>query len=290
MVGSIRGRLAKPLHKSLARIRWMGCWIAMYDPPVPRESGTKDRKVPFPRRGKNRRGCRSHRGGRKRRALAGDAPVPPGNPTVSKLGKSGASKRRFEHKMHYSATLIKYFVSLSKKRETIKEKLQKLSNNGSTNLEIVAKRLEGCGSTMKRLRRSWIDLAKTSGDSHEFIMIRFRVLVLGIDEFSKAERSKLGTQARIRLEADWLGELVPEVRRPTSKDKERPADAVFECTKCNRVTNINICRRCGSDLSRPGRLNDRRTRSLAPRGNSSQLGNRSSQPGRKAPVRPPPRR
>ena len=289
LIGSFSGRLVRSLNKNLTHIRWMGCKVAVYDLTSPREIGVKVRKHPSHRRGRNRRGSRGSRGGRKRRALVSDAPVHLGQPDFTARGTGKSSKRRFERKQNYSATLIRFFVSESKRRERYKEKVRTLSNNAVMDVDAWDARLKQSGRSMKLLRRSWLKLARISGDSHEFCMIRHRVLVLGIDEFSKAERSKLGTQARIKLEADWLGELVPEVVKVTSKDEERPADAVYECTKCNRVTNINICRMCGSDLSRPGRLNDRRS-GRKPGRNPSFRGNRASKSGGNLPIRPSPRR
>jgi hypothetical protein len=242
--------LARPLNKLLARTWWMGSWLAVYQPGCPGESRTKELILPSSRRRRNRRGCRSKRGGRKRRALAGAAPEIP-HTEPSKHGTGKCSKRRFERKQAYSATLIKFFSSLSKKRAVMKEKIRSLSNNAVLDVDMYHLIFTRQNRNLTKLRRSWFSLAKTSGDSHEFIQLRFRVLVLGIDEFSQMELRKLSPAGRAKLRKDWLGELVPEV---VETPPERKKDVGIACPSCGTVSSSKrLCRTCGVDKSDPGR-------------------------------------
>jgi len=166
-------------------------------------------------------------------------------------GTGRSSKRRFERKQSYSATLIKFFVSLSKKRAAMKEKIRVLSNNAVLDVDKYHEIFTRQNRSLTKLRRSWFKLAKISGDSHEFIQLRFRVLVLGIDEFSRTELSKLSPAGRAKLRMDWLGELVPEV---VEKPPERQRDVGIACPSCGTVSSSKrLCRTCGVDKSDPGR-------------------------------------
>lgn len=252
MVGSKRARLANVREFEIAHIRWMGCKIAVYDLTSPSEVGMKVRKYPSPRRGKNRRGRRSCRSGRKWRALAGDAPEKTDPPPPEKRVVSNSSKRRFEHKQDYSRTLVKYFKLLQEKYLSLKEKVRNLPFEACLDVDVYSVRISRMKETLTRLRRSWFKLAKTSGDPPGFIEIRFRLLVHGIDEVHRAEISKLGPGSRAKLRSDWLGELVPEVvAKQPEKVEERPGIA---CPKCTTISTSRIvCRTCGADKLNPDR-------------------------------------
>jgi hypothetical protein len=256
------GRMASPLHKYLAHIRWMGGKVAVYDLSCPRESGVKGRKVPYVRR-RNRRGCRSRRGGRKRRALAGAAPTTPilrHPPNVLGLNTRSIS-RRFDRKCRYSANLISYFVNLRGIRMKLKEQIRNLPSGTLAPEGIWKERWSKINSTLTRLRRSWFTYAATTeGSSRIFNEVRFLALTEGVDELWSIKRRSLSRRALEKLEADWYGELQLEVPSDVGPSEERPKDHVYECTRCMRVTNIPICRLCGDDLSshdlynrRPGR-------------------------------------
>jgi len=254
MIGSRSGRLANTDNQEIAPIRWMGCIIAVYDFTVPRETGRKGRKVLVRLRARNRRGSRSRRGGRKRRALAGAAPETT-KPRVSNtrvVGKS--SKRRFEHKQNYSRTLVTYYAALSEKRDALRTKVKNLVPSMTLDVDVYYDRLDGMKKALSRLRRSWFKLARLSGDPPGFIELRFRVLVLGLDEFSRSQLSKLGPVSRVKLRNDWLGELVPETVVTPPKESENPLQRkVIQCPNCLAESPSKICRRCGADKLNPGR-------------------------------------
>jgi len=251
LIGSRSGRLANTGNHEIALFRWMGSNVAVYDVRVPSEGGLKVRKNPFLRRGKNRRGRRSARGGRKRRALAGDAPVTTRPPPPERRVVSNCSKRRFEHKQNYSRTLIRYFTLLSEKRASLKEKVRNLSNEARLDVDVYSDRVANMGKTLTRLRRSWFLYAKSSGDPPGFIEMRFRLLTQGLDQVHRSEIRKLGPGSLMKLRSDWYGELVSEV---VVKQPEEVIDAGLGCPSCGAApTRSRICRHCGVDKSDPAR-------------------------------------
>lgn len=261
-IGLSSGRLVSPINKLSNPFRWMGAKFAVYEFGCPSESGLKGRKVPSLRRGRNRRGCRSKRGGKKRRALVGAAPetqLP--TPSERRVGSS-AWARRAKRKTDYSRTLIDVFVDLSVKRGKVKDFVRRLNNTGQDS-QAATKRLNNLNGLMTKTRRSWFTLAKTSGDSPEFISIRFRLLV-------DAKRQLFDLERPAMEPPDWYGELRLEIPRGVPNDEERPADHIFECARCMRTTNLSICRMCGSRLTnanRPPRGRNRRGVGRPPRSN-----------------------
>lgn len=235
---SISGRLVRPMKKLTNPFRWMGCKVAVYDLTSPSESGKKGRKIPSLRRGRNRRGCRSRRGGKKRRALVGAAPeTSTPTPSAKRVG-STCWARRARRKVEYSRTLIGVFVDLSRKRNVVKDRLRRCSHSTIFDVDAYTKRMNNLNGLINRTRRSWIELAKTSGDSAEFINIRFRLLV--------DERSKSFDWTRpFVVNSDWYGELPPPPGQPEWKQRIVRTKKFRLCMHCGEkvTTSVHSCKR-----------------------------------------------
>jgi hypothetical protein len=250
-IGSFSGRLARPLNKLTSSFRWMGCIVAVYDYTSPREGGMKVRKNPGRYRGRNRRGCRSTRGGSKRRAMAGAAPRNPGpTPSTKRVGSSRGARYALR-RINYSRILISYFKKLSEERVQVKDILRRRLNSSRQYETDIHQRLRKLDATRKRIRRSWLDLARSSGDSSEFLLERFRLLVQGDNGFPIRGNYWL----RQSLERDWYGELVlADEGNPSENLEEEEAKlALSWCLRCNRGTNARFCRLCGAELTPPTR-------------------------------------
>jgi hypothetical protein len=248
-IGSKSGRLAKSLKKSISSFRWMGCKFAVYEFINPSESGMKVRKDPVLRRGSKRRGRRSTRGGRKRRALAGAAPEIHETSVTKVRTGVGSGVRRARRKVAYSAALISAFCRLSAIREKVRRTLKATPEWHFVDVDVYTNRVNNLQRSMRKTRRSWLELAKTSGDAPAFNDLKFRMLVSGkkgLIDWSGGPTLRSG-----KLDHDWYGELILERPKPLSKAEERPADHVYECAKCARVTNLRVCRLCGSELAPP---------------------------------------
>lgn len=218
---------------------------AVYALRVPSESGAKVRKNRS-RRGTKRRGRKSHaRLREKRLALARVAP-PAGYTSPSKIRVVGSERwaKHAARKIDFSRRLIERFASLSVKLVKVKESFRKASPFDTGRINVLTKRRADLCRLMKEARRSWIQLTMSSGDSKEFILLRFRMLVSEKNGFLDLERPW-------RVDPDWYGELTLEVSKDISKSDadKRPDDHLYECPKCMRTTNIQLCRLCGSRLT-----------------------------------------
>lgn len=230
----------------------MGSNLAVYEISGPREVDSKVRNDPSSRR-KKRRGCRSVRGGRKRRALVSAAPeilvsAPPA--TLIRVRKH--TVRAYARKRAYSQALIDGCVSrlksISKMYEKYGNNLDLVLMNGDTARTCI-KRIQNRYSA---LRRSWFRLAKCTEDHPDFIQMRFNVLCLGIDEF---HARSIRRHKRLPLESPMerdIGELatVPEIT----------PDGCKHCQ--GGIRGSPACRHCGRNLRtsyRKNRQSDRKT-------------------------------
>jgi hypothetical protein len=249
----------------------------VYEFVAPSESGMKGRKTPSLRRGKNRRGRRSRRGGSKRRALAGAAPKSPVPTSSERRVGSSSWARRARHKQDYSRALIRVFCDLSAKKSDMKRKVRSTSGGSVLDVDVYRQRLNNLNGLMTKCRRSWLELAKTSGDSPEFCNIRHRLLVSETKGLFNGSRPD-------RPDPDWYGELILEPINTGSNMEERPADHIYECARCMRTTNLRVCRLCGAQLTnanRPVREKRRGARKPLPSGSTS-----TSQVTERKPARP----
>jgi hypothetical protein len=279
-IGSKLGRLVRPIIEISNTFWWMGNYCAVYAIVHPDESRLKGRKIPRLKRGAKRRGRRSRRGGKKRRALVSAAPET-SEPMVPqhRTGNGRRSAKLYERKISYSRTLIAYFKKLSGEMDVIKKKLRDNPYRvAKKDMKYAMPRVWKYFLTLKKLRRSWLDLARSSGDSKEFCMIRFRLLVAGIDDYREALNRGLSWRTRVKLDADYYGELQQELGQLSSNLEERPASHIYECTRCMRVTNIKWCRLCGDRVAPDNRKNRHGDRKGPPRGGTSM-----SNQGRKVP-------
>jgi predicted RNA-binding Zn-ribbon protein involved in translation (DUF1610 family) len=242
------GQLAILLQKYDSTWRWMGCNIAVYDVTSPRESAMKGRKVPGPTRGLNRRGRRSTRGGKKRRALAGAAPETTRPPPSESRVLSRSLKRKERH-ANYSKILVAYFTKLQGQREAMKRAVS--SSSGVLDVDLYQQRKQKFQRTVTRLRRSWFLQAKLPGESPLFTSLRFRALSIGIDEFYREAVSKAHSRVLREIRSDWYGELLTEIPVTVfeTREEEKARGLIYRCNLCNRSTNIKVCRLCGGELA-----------------------------------------
>lgn len=222
----------------------MGSTIAVYDYTVPRESGMKARKSP--RRGAKRRGCRSGKGGRKRRALVGCAPEIPFTTPSKPLRVGLASSRHYKRRLAYSQALIDSRVKMGKTIVRMKER----TGRGFSGLE----EQDAHWATLQRLstryagyRRSWFDLARKTdgpGSDPSFRQIRFNVLCQGIDEFHSRAMRKMGVIARQKRGL----ETQDEIDRGELATIPEPKPGCSYCQSAS--TKMPVCTRCGRALSK----------------------------------------
>lgn len=231
---SLSGRLARPINKLTSPFRWMGSKVAVYDLRSPSESGAQVRKNPSHLRGKNRRGCRSRRGGKKRRAMAGAAPET-STPAPSERRITGnCRRRRLQRKVDYSRTLIGVFVDQSKKLDIVRSRLRSMSNTAHLDVDAYTKRVNNLRGLINKTRRSWLELAKTSGDSPAFCYIRFRLLV---DERNKS----FDWDRPFVVKPDWYGELPPPPGQPEWKQRIVTTRKFRVCMHCGQKVTTSVC-------------------------------------------------
>jgi len=245
-----RGRLTRPIHKLLVRIRWMGCSIAVYDAVIPCESGAKGRKVPADRR--NRRGTRSRRGGlkRKRRALTGAAPVPP----VSRPSKGVVSERKILMRMRtfdYSRRIID---SIKKCGEDV-FRTRKLLNRVD-GINRYSDLYNGYRRHFLKLCKQWRDLRVATHGEPSFAIEYAFALEVGDDIPFRGNITKV--RSLVPFFAPAKQEIVQAIPISATGDGSENAEiTTYWCTVCARSTNLRFCRRCGGELAPPVR----RTRS-----------------------------
>jgi hypothetical protein len=232
-IGSILGRLARP-YSNTSTFRWMGCTMAMYQGVFPAESGLRDliipsEKIKSPR--KNRRGSRSKRGGRKRRALAGDAPSPSGSSTSSKLPRIGRLEKR------------------ELKTRAVLEKLVRVAQLAHRLIPVFsdASRWPERQRVFVRLRnarRSWMNIQSGRAyGSAGMWNARWEISVHGIDTGSR--RAGVDPPPWVY---DSRGLKVYRKQKVIPKISVEKDDAPYECSKCQRKSRQTVCRVCGGDL------------------------------------------
>lgn len=238
-------RLANTENQKIAHIRWMGCRIAVYDMTSPSESGVKVRKNRCQARGKNRRGRRSHRGGRKRRALAGAAPETP-KPSFSTCQVSNRAWTRRSRTTDYSMRL----VALVKAGIIKRNKLTTRRRNGQTILRhadgtffAIDDAIEIARKYVRDHRRKWFKLRKETHPGEPSFSACFSFDI------------ELGENARYLAEA--LSKAPPPVIvsvPPTHHGSNvMENNQGFYCSNCMRATPATVCRICGAGLSHPDR-------------------------------------
>jgi len=260
-IGSVPGRLVRPLNKKANPFRWMGCKIAVYDFVVPRESGMEGRKVRSSL-GRKRRGCRSRRGGtglaraeriRKRRALVGARershalnpdPIQP-TPSTVRIRISTRVTKAFEHKRAYLQALVdvakRRLGSISRMKERFPTDESRILQDGQT----VGFHLNKLRCRYGDLRRSWFRLSRPSGDSNEFLQMRWRILVHGLPVVAaRVAQTRRRPALETPLERD-TGDLVTDRHI-------KPAG----CKRCESWEpgspawhGIPFCRQCGRRLA-----------------------------------------
>lgn len=240
------GRLIPAVH-IWGSIRWMGSTLAVYECGIPGEGGSRGRKSLC--RGKKRRGCRSRRGGRKRRALVGAAletsiPTPP---RTLKVGRKKSSD--YKRRLAYSQALIDKWCRLGKTIAKMKERTTR-GFPSMVERDLHWANLERAMDSQRRTRRSWFDLAKATdgpGSDPAFRQMRFNVLSLGLDEFHSRALSRQGQVASSRRGYETQDEIM---RGPLATEVKPQSG----CTFCQGVRSKGrLCRHCGGGPATPNR-------------------------------------
>lgn len=244
--GSKWGRLVRPINKLTNTFRWMGCRFAVYEAISPVESGLKVRKDPGGGKRQNRRGHRSTRGGRKRRALVGAAPQTL-RPRVSGSDLSDRVLLRRMRTFDYSTRLAAHVRGLKDAINRIgdKARMAPLGDN-------VIKQHAAAKVALSHASKRWFALRR---GTHP-----------GEPPFSRniAYQMETGETPRdLNLQpakGEVLAQVIPSPRSSNTSgmSDERP---MYWCDKCCIRTPSKVCRSCGgalADLDRKKRMRDRK--------------------------------
>jgi hypothetical protein len=240
--GSSSGRLVRPMNKLTNPFRWMGCNIAVYDVASPREGGMKGRKVPHVRSA-NRRGSRSRRGGRKRRALVSAAPET-SKPRVSTFGPSDRVLLRRMRTFEYSARLSAHVRGL--REATVR--VGRAVEVSSTPYDNCHAHHRAVKVALRHAARRWRDLRKGTHPG-EPTFSREMAYQIETGEITPG----LSYDLRPAM-GDVIAQVIPS---PPSAMKGKQNDeepvAQYWCTKCCRTTSAKVCRLCGAWVGPPRR-------------------------------------
>lgn len=236
------GRLTRPINKKLVLIRWMGCRIAVHDFTLPCESGEKVRKNPeFVAR--NRRGRRSTRGGRKRRALTGAAPQAT-RPSVSRRVVSDRIIYKRMRLFDYSRRIIDSIKVTGKALSKNRYRL----DNDRYNVPYQV-HYEGCRRKLLKLCKQWRTLRAATHGEPDFAIEYAFALEVGDDIPFR------GNITKVRTLLPYFRPLVDGIVQapPISSTSNRSEDTehTYWCTRCARSTNLRLCRMCGAELAPP---------------------------------------
>lgn len=214
----------------------MGSRVAVYDLTIPAEGALSDRKIVRSSRGGNRRGRRSRRGGRKRRAVVSEAPdssrssVASKSPNLNRLEKRELKVKAVLAKQVKVAKLCHQLIPVLKNSGRYDDSLRTWS------------RYCGC-------QKTWIRIQ--SGRAYGTPTIwknRWEISVHGID---------IGSQRAGITAPPWVvesdGQKVFRKGKPVSLE----VATGYYCDRCQRSTNMTVCRNCGQGLVAPARRKGR---------------------------------
>jgi hypothetical protein len=218
----------------------------VYDLTTPDEGEIRARKS-LSRRGKNRRGRRSTRGGRKRRAMAGAAPKLP-EPFVSRFQVSERMISRRMRTFDYSRRLL----DLAKRDDVVIRRLIDKINSCSfphgSNLEGTGCRLcelrdAAQARKVSRIRhiRKWRDLRKGTHPGEPPFSVEMALEMELGGSFCRGNLAKLTRDRAVIVTTRPSGFLGTD-----SQGLKK-----WYCSRCERTTNVRICTTCGGELAPP---------------------------------------
>lgn len=242
------GRLTRPVNKLLVHIRWMGCKIAVYDFVTPRESGVTVRKN-LGTIDRKRRGRRSTRGGRKRRALTSAAPQTT-DPSVPR----GAVSDRIIYRRMRTFDYSRRIVDDIKQCGNAIARNRKVLNRAPSRPEYID-RYNDSRARLLKLTRKWRDLrAATHGEPSFAIEYAF-ALEVGDDIPFRGNITKV--RSLVPYFRPAVEESVQAIPISAISNNSKDIKNSHWCTKCARLTVLRLCRICGAELAPPDRSKTR---------------------------------